>query len=307
MLNFLNLLPFLIDTPPGTPPAEPPPGTPPAEPPPGTPGIMTPPETPPKVEGADWLPEDMRGNEGLKKFHAGGVKALADSYLNLEKAFQGKIPDDKSTDEERGAFWNQLGRPETAEGYTIKKPDNLPEGVEWSEDNVKAAAAVAHKAGLTQAQFEDLVAFDTQRTLNALADGEAGVKADIAATVAGLKKMWGASYDEKVQGASLATKTFAGDELWGKMEAAGLTSNPLVIELMAEVSKGLQEGRRVQGTPSADLTLTPEEAAKEQKAIATDKNHALFEAYNDRKHIDHKKAVEEFSRLSQLKRGKQPA
>lgn len=306
MFNFLNLLSFLMPAEPpapGTPPAEPPPATPPATPPQG--GIMQPPPgTPPAAEGAEWLPEDLRANDGLKKFHEGGVKSLATSYLNLEKAFQGKIPDEKSTDEERGAFWNQLGRPETVEGYTIKKPENLPEGVEWSEDNVKAAAAVAHKSGLTQAQFQGMVDYDTQRTLNAAADGEAAQKAQINETVAELKKMWGAGYDEKVQAAGLTTKTFASEGLWERMEASGLTSNPLMIELMAEVGKGLQEGRRIEGLSSADLTLTPEEAEKEQRAIGTDKNHALHEAYMDRKHVDHKQAVDEFARLGQLKRGK---
>ncbi len=257
--------------------------------------------------GADWLPEDLRANEGLKKFHEGGVKSLATSYLNLEKAFQGKIPGEKATDEERAAFWNPLGRPETAEGYEIKKPENLPEGVEWSEDRLNLARAFAHKAGYTQSQFEAAVNFDTQEKINAVADSETALKTTIAENVATLKKQWGAGYDEQIKAAALTTQTFAPEGLWEKMEAAGLTSDPLIIELMASVGQGIQEGKRIKGEGSADLTLTPEEADREQRAIATDKTHSLNEAYHDRKHIDHKKAVEEFNRLSQLKRGKQPA
>lgn len=291
----------MTDEPSGTP--QDTPETPPAQ-----PSIMQkdPPADTPPATGPDWLPEDMRSSEGLKKFHQGGVKALAESYLNLEKAFQGKIPGEKATDEERAAFWNPLGRPETPEGYTIKKPDNLPESLQWSEERLKVAAATAHQVGLTNEQFQKMVDFDTQEKINAEADKDAEKIATIAQNTATLKKKWGAGYDEHVTTASIATKTFASDALWDKMEKAGLTSDPLVIELMDAVGQGMREGRRVNGDALPNLTLTPEEAGKEQTAINTDTNHPLHKAYHDAKHPDHEKAVKEVARLGQLKRGRQP-
>lgn len=259
--------------------------------------------------GADWLPTELRDNEGLKKFHEGGVPALANSYLSLEKAFAGKIPGADSTPEQVQAFYGPLGVPETAEGYAIKKPsaDDLPDNVQWSDDQYQAAAAHAHKAHLTNDQFQAMVDLDTQRKIDASVDSVTARKAVIAENTASLQKIWGAAYDSNVHLSSLATKTLAPQELWDKMEKEGLTSDPLVIQLMNIVGQGMQEGKRIAGDPSADLTLTPEAAAKEQSALATDKDHPMHQAYTDRKHPDHKKAVAEFARLSQLKRGKTPA
>lgn len=82
------------------------------------------------------LEESLRGNEGLSGVD--DFNALAKDYLthgetikSLQGELEGKvaIPGENSTDEDRSAFWNKLGRPESPDKYDFEKVV-LPEGRE---------------------------------------------------------------------------------------------------------------------------------------------------------------------------------
>jgi hypothetical protein len=102
----------------------------------------------------DLAKDDLAMREKLKEFD--GMKARLDDSVP-------KLPDD-ATDEERGIYYNALGRPETAKDYEFDGEDkNAPEWTnKWKQR--------LHSLGLTKAQAKQLSAewnSDMQEMVNA--------------------------------------------------------------------------------------------------------------------------------------------
>lgn len=91
-------------------------------------------------------------------------KGIANLATLAGKKTEGiRVPGPDAKPEEIAEFRKALGVPETVDGYEIAKPEDLPEGVQWSEDTVKAFAGVLHKHGVPPAVAADLVALDIER------------------------------------------------------------------------------------------------------------------------------------------------
>ena len=109
--------------------------------------------------GAAWsssVPENLRDNEAFK-----GIEKSSDAWQQfvdmkgrMESSVQ--IPGENATDEDRAAFYTKLGRPETADKYTITKPDTLPEGVQYSEDTEAIFKTAFHEVGLSDQAAQKL-------------------------------------------------------------------------------------------------------------------------------------------------------
>ena len=96
------------------------------------------------------------GNDKLARFKDNPA-LLASSYLEQEKMNSGRVnmPTDTSTPEEKGAFYQKLGRPDNAEGYNLPA---LPEGQNYNEDLINTMRGVAFESGVSDSQFSGLVA-----------------------------------------------------------------------------------------------------------------------------------------------------
>jgi len=94
------------------------------------------------------LPEEFEGRDGvLEKFK--DVPSLAKSYKELQKSLGSsvRVPAPEASNEERSAFFQRLGTPESADEY-----EDLEGAGEWA----KKAKAAAHKAHLTRDQWKTL-------------------------------------------------------------------------------------------------------------------------------------------------------
>lgn len=76
--------------------------------------------------------------------------ALAKSYLETKKLVGQKlgIPGADATPEAKAAFEKALGVPDAPEGYEFKKPDSLPEGMEYNEEDAKQWAGKMKELGI---------------------------------------------------------------------------------------------------------------------------------------------------------------
>ena len=106
------------------------------------------------VDGSDlgWrsaLPDNLKNHEFVKDYAKPGDAIQDFVNLKTEAATMLKVPGDDATDEDRSAFYGKLGRPETAEEYTIAKPENLPDGVEYDENVETVFKGVFHEIGLS--------------------------------------------------------------------------------------------------------------------------------------------------------------
>jgi hypothetical protein len=111
-----------------------------------------------------------------------------------------------ATRKAQSEFWGKLGRPESADKYVIgKKAD----GSEYGETDKAFQAKimpVLHKANLTQKQFDAIRPAIDEMTAEAM--GEATKRATEYATgqLRGLRKDWGATYDENLADAQAAVQ-----------------------------------------------------------------------------------------------------
>ena len=79
------------------------------------------------------MPDAFKQNEGFAKFGE-----ASDAYAKFDELLQAEgsalaIPGEDATDEDKNAFAMKMGRPETADGYEIGKPQDWPEDMPYDE------------------------------------------------------------------------------------------------------------------------------------------------------------------------------
>jgi len=102
------------------------------------------------------LPDDLKNHDFVKDYAKPGDAIQAFVDLKTETSKMLRIPDEKSTDEERSAFLNALGRPQTAEEYNLAKPEGLPEDVPYDENISETFKGIFHEIGLSNSQAETI-------------------------------------------------------------------------------------------------------------------------------------------------------
>ncbi len=198
------------------------------------------------------LPDDLKGHEAFTSYET--VGDFAKAHLDLVgrasdldgkvKESDGRITDltarlensiprlaADATDEQQAAFWQQLGRPETAEEYEFPRTEgieNSPQMIAWARD-------AFHAANLTKAQAAVIVP-----AWNAFAAGivKAGAQAKETAkanTEKRLRTDWGASYDGNVEQARRAFNELTNMELDAFLTETGLGNDPRMTKMMFDV------------------------------------------------------------------------
>lgn len=245
---------------------------------------------------ADWkesLPEDIRSDASLAAIQ--DVPSLAKSYIHAQSlvgADKIALPGKEATEEDWAGVFTKLGRPETIAGYELKKPDNLPEGLNYDETMLTGFKETAHKLGLLPSQVDGLHDWWNKANVEGFTASTNAQKEATTAAETALKQEYGNAYDQKLATAQTALKEFGGDELVKFMDESGLGNNPQFIKLMATVGEGmLEDGLKGNGQHSG--AITPADAQVKIAEIMTDKKSP----YHDRYHADHQRIVDEVQKL----------
>ena len=169
-------------------------------------------------QGAGWtaaLPDEQKGNEYVKTFEKPGdfVQASLDlktEHEGLKAKMDGAIfkPGEDATDDEKSAYRDAMGIPESAEGYEFPKT----EGVEQDPKMMEWAAGVFHEAGVSKdaaAHISQQWDGFMQSMEQAMADADLQAEKDGVATAeAALKEKWGADYDQNIKTAERGYQAF---------------------------------------------------------------------------------------------------
>ncbi len=223
---------------------------------------------------ADWtaaLPESARGFVQTK-----GWKQPADllgSYQNLEKllgadkAGRGVVlPKEDAASEDWAAFYNRLGRPETADGYKLPVPDG--DAGTFAKD----AAQWFHEAGLTAKQAEALAGKWSEYTGKMTQDSDAAYEQQAALDVTDLKKSWGKEYDAQTELARRAIREsgLSQDEAQAIERALGLGK---AVRVFAALGKQFAEApmKGGEGAGRGSFGQTPEAARARISSLKADK------------------------------------
>lgn len=169
------------------------------------------------------------GNDKLAKFD--NPTACATSYLELQNSMSSKVnmPTEDSTPEERGAFFQKMGRPETAEAYTLPA---LAEGEAYDQTMMGGIKQQAFEAGMSNTQFTGMVQKYSE-------EAAAAQERESTATEDTLKQEWAGDFDKNIEISRRAIRELVPegmrDELLSVVKARNLDNNLVFVKFLNSV------------------------------------------------------------------------
>lgn len=227
----------------------------------------------------DLIPEEFEGREGfLEKFK--DVESLAKSYKELQKSMGSsvRVPSPEASMEERSAFFQRLGAPESADGYEVEEGTE-----EWA---IKAREA-AHKAHLTKDQWKTLA--EAQRDLIASQRREWEEK--LTTSQEKSKSTYGERYDEVVDRAKTALETLASknENLAESLSQVDLRDSS-ALELFNMVGEMMTDG----SAPADGGTAETNEHGDDIQLAMNIRELMKHKAFQNRREAEHEKVQHEY-------------
>ena len=233
-----------------------------------------------------YLSEDLQGNDTLSKFK--DVSSLGNSYVELQKLVGSrvKVPTDDSTEEDVNSFYNQIGRPESPEKYSIDLPsDSYPQEV------IQSFLKEAHASGLTNKQAQAAINFYNTIETDGQINSDAAMQQAKVDAESALKKEWGPSeYAKELAVSRRAFNRFADDDLKAFVNETGVTNNVAMIKFLNRIGKAFSEPD-MGGAGKDSGSIDGDSAKIEISAMLKDKTHKYNEALFDNTHPKHAEAM----------------
>jgi len=250
----------------------------------------------------DTLPQELRGNPSLAQFQGKSWDevgpTIAKSYVETKSMIGAdKIlkPSDKWTDKEYDAFYNQLGRPEAPDKYSMPEVQ-MPEGLKLDDAKIAERKALYHKAGLTDKQAKALIEADLTFVKSSYeADKQSTESAKLTAESA-LKQEWGDKYTANIELARSVVAKFGDEQFARYIEESGLGNDPRLIKMLAKAGQGLMEDRAT-GKGGTDIVPNSAAAMAELNQLKGDRDFMNKYVGGD------KYAMERFNYLNQIAYG----
>jgi hypothetical protein len=175
-------------------------------------------------------------------------------------------PTEGSTPEEVAQFRKAAGVPEAAEGYTLK-PDKLPEGIRWSDEDAKAYAEVFHAHNIPAAAAQALVDRHLETIAHMAESGQDQLREQIGKFVseseAVFQREWGDAYDSRLEANRAFVSTRLKPEELADPVLAAAMSHPAIVRIVDEARRGLREAPLPGvGADAGSGSMSPREQAR---------------------------------------------
>lgn len=234
------------------------------------------------------LPDDLKPYSGSLAKYPNAAELLR-GLGNAQKLIgqrpqELKPPGPDATPEQKAAWFKTIGVPEKPEEYGLKKPDNLPEGVPWSDEDAAAFQAKAHELGLTPAQVQAIAAFDLERATKATAKGQGEITAYIEGQKTALKAEWGEKFEAN-RDKALATAQILGLD----PNDAEIGNSAKMIKALHAASQLMSEDKFV----SSDKAGTGMSRADQAEDMARNKLNPWHNALWGREGLERQKQAQE--------------
>lgn len=253
-----------------------------------------------QVASEDWkdsIPEDLRNDPSLADIQ--DVGSLAKSFVHSQHmigADKVAIPSRESSPEELDAFYNKLGRPESATGYEVPT-EGMPE-VPTNNELQTQFFEEAHRIGLNKQQAAALVRWQAEQSHSGLEAMQQEGQAALESATDTMRKEYGKAFEEKLTLAKGAAQEFGGDELMALLDKTGLGNEPAVIRAFANIGKAIANDEIIGGGGRQGFMMSPAEAKQQITNLKRDPN--FMASYTDNGHTAHKESVAEMARLFEL-------
>lgn len=203
-------------------------------------------------KGTGWrkqLAEDLQSESRLDKFD--GEKALdkvVRSYLEAETRLNEplKRPGENATEEEWSRYYQQIGRPESPEGYDFSDVD-LPDGYTMGEETEKLAREIAYREGFTPDQAKAVVRTIAERDAAAVAAIQRKNKQALKSGLEALQSEWGDNFEANRQQAHQGIEKVFGKEFLGIVLRSGLDQYAPLLKGGYNVARMTAEGTAPRG------------------------------------------------------------
>ena len=242
----------------------------------------------------DSISEAYRNDPNIEKFTE--IDALAKSYINATKMIgQDKvvIPTNNSTEEAWNELYDKLGRPESADKYTL---DAKSEVINLDENAIKQFAEQSHKLGLNNKQAQGILEFYKNNMEGTAQQSKIDTETAQAQAEQQLRQEWGRDFEGKVKQAGALAKANINAEVLDMTLSNGtrLGDHPEIIKGFAKIAGMMQEDKIV-STESENVN-TMKDIESEIASITNDKANP----YWNKQHPDHDKMVQQVYTLREM-------
>ena len=237
----------------------------------------------------DSISEEFRKDPNIEKFTE--IDALAKSYINATRMIgQDKvvIPTNNSTEDQWNEVYDKLGRPESAEKYSL------------DENAVKQFAETSHKLGLNNKQAQGLLEFYKQNMEGTAQQAKIDKETAQAQAEQELRSEWGREFDTKVKQASSLAKANIKPEILDMTLSNGtrLGDHPEIIKGFAKIAGMMSEDKIV--STESESVQSNQSIQDEIDSIINDK----ASPYWHKGHPNHDKQVQQVYTLREMLSGK---
>ena len=257
----------------------------------------TPVATPAAQPTSSWkdsISEDFRNDPSIEKFTE--IDALAKSYINATKMIgQDKvvIPNNNSTEEHWDEVYSKLGRPDSADKYSL---DAKSEIVNLDENAIKSFAENAHQLGLNNKQAQGILEFYKNNMEGNAQQSKIDTETAQVQAEQELRQEWGRDFEGKVKQAGALAKANINPEILDMTLSNGvrLGDHPEIIKGFAKIANMMSEDKIL--ATESENTDTVKDIESEIAALSNDRNGP----YWNRSHPDHDKVVQQVYTLREM-------
>jgi hypothetical protein len=260
-----------------------------------TPSTVSGGDTPaPQVSWKNTISEQFRNDPSIEKFTE--IDALAKSYINATKMIgQDKlvIPNNNSTEDQWNEVYSKLGRPESADKYTL---DSKSETVPMEESAIKSFAEQSHKLGLNNKQAQGILEFYKNNMEGTAQQSKIDTETAQVQAEQQLRQEWGRDFEGKVKQAGALAQANIDPEVLDMPLQNGtrLGDHPEIIKGFAKIASMMSEDK-ILGTESENIN-TVKDLESEISTIMNDKTGP----YYNNNHPDHDKMVQQVYTLREM-------
>ena len=242
----------------------------------------------------DSISETYRNDPNIEKFTE--IDALAKSYINATKMIgQDKlvIPNNNSTEEHWDEVYTKLGRPESADKYSL---DAKSEVVNLDENAIKSFAEQSHKLGLNNKQAQGILEFYKNNMEGTAQQSKIDTETAQAQAEQQLRQEWGRDFEGKVKQAGALAKANINPEVLDMTLSNGtrLGDHPEIIKGFAKIAGMMQEDKIV--ATESENAQSVSNIEEEIASMVNDRNSP----YWNKQHPDHDKMVQQVYTLREM-------
>ena len=240
------------------------------------------------------ISEEFRNDPNIEKFTE--IDALAKSYINATQMI-GKdkvaVPNKNSTDDQWNEVYDKLGRPESADKYSLNAKSEV---VPIDDNAIKQFAENAHQLGLNNKQAQGILEFYKNNMEGMAQQSKVDTETAQVQSEQQLRQEWGRDFESNVKKAGALAKANMNPEILDMQLKDGmrLGDHPEVIKGFAKIA-GMMSEDKIVSTESENVSSNTD-VETEISEIMNNKDGP----YWNRSHPDHDKMVQQVYTLREM-------